>query len=335
MSARLEVVHFQRKPVAGWHSIERLFSDVRAHLPPEISVRLEVCRHASRGLWPRLRSVVEAVSRQGEVNHVTGDVHFITLLMRRRRTILTITDCLPLERLGGLRRLVVWLFWYWLPIHRVRTVTVISEVTRQELIRHVRCDPEKIRVIHCSLSPVFRADPRQPGEGRRRLLVVGTTPNKNLERIAEALRGLAVRVVLIGRPSNAQLAAFRVNGIELEVLSGLSDDALVEQYRASHLLLFPSTYEGFGLPIIEANAVGRPVVTSDRSSMPEVAGDAACLVDPFDAQSIRSGVLRVLEDADYRRQLIEAGFRNAERFRPERIAAEYAALYLGVAREAP
>jgi glycosyltransferase involved in cell wall biosynthesis len=97
------------------------------------------------------------------------------------------------------------------------------------------------------------------------------------------------------------------------------------------MLLFASTYEGFGLPIIEAQAVGRPVITSDLCSMPEAAGGAACLVDPYDVAAIRQAVLRVMEDHEYRDDLIARGLVNVERFRASKVAAQYAQLYRTVA----
>ncbi len=93
------------------------------------------------------------------------------------------------------------------------------------------------------------------------------------------------------------------------------------------MLVFASTYEGFGLPIVEAQATGRPVVTSDTLSMPEVAGDAACLVDPFNVESIRNGILKVIQDTGYREQLVQNGLKNVERFKPESVAMQYLALY--------
>jgi glycosyltransferase involved in cell wall biosynthesis len=90
---------------------------------------------------------------------------------------------------------------------------------------------------------------------------------------------------------------------------------------------FVSTQEGFGMPIVEANTVGRPVVTSRVASMPEVAGDAACLVDPFDVESIRAGILRVMHDAAYRDTLVQNGFRNHLRFTPQAVSRQFIDIY--------
>jgi glycosyltransferase involved in cell wall biosynthesis len=115
--------------------------------------------------------------------------------------------------------------------------------------------------------------------------------------------------------------------IEYSAKADISDNELVEMYIHCDMVVFASTYEGFGLPIIEANATGRTVVTSNILSMPEVAGDAACLVDPFEVESIRAGVLKVIQDAAYREQLVQNGFKNVERFKPEAVAIQYMALY--------
>ena len=119
--------------------------------------------------------------------------------------------------------------------------------------------------------------------------------------------------------------------IDYENHVDLTEEGVVDQYVLADLVLFASTYEGFGQPIVEANAVGRAVVTSNVFSMPEVAGDAAALVDPTSVDSIRREVLRVIDDSGYRAALIEAGFRNVERFRTGIIAGRYASLYRQVA----
>jgi glycosyltransferase involved in cell wall biosynthesis len=97
------------------------------------------------------------------------------------------------------------------------------------------------------------------------------------------------------------------------------------------IIALASSYEGFGMPILEGQAVGRPVITSNILSMPEVAGNAACLVDPYDPSSIRQGILKIIQDAAYRDELVRKGFANVKRFDPQVIALQYLDLYKKVA----
>jgi len=323
----IHVTHYLRRPGPGIYSLERLYADVRAHLPTDIQASPCVSRFLSQGLFGRLYDIGHAWLYQGEVNHVTGDVHFLTYLLNRRRTILTILDCGTLERLHGINRWLLWLLWYWLPEKRCAAIVVISEATRQQVLRHLNCDPDKVQVIYCNVSQEFKPVLQPFNAYKPRLLQIGTTDNKNLMRLAAALEGLECELVIIGQLSSLQTLALQQHCVNYENWRDLSREALLEQYQRCDMVVFASTYEGFGLPIVEANAVGRPVVTSNLLSMPEVAGDAACLVDPFDVNSIRAGIRRVIEDADYRKHLVENGSENAKRFQIETIAAQYAALY--------
>jgi glycosyltransferase involved in cell wall biosynthesis len=161
---------------------------------------------------------------------------------------------------------------------------------------------------------------------------VGTGENKNLPRVVDAVQDLPVVLVIIGKLSasnEAQLAARRVT---YENHVNLDRGQLVEQYRRADALVFASTYEGFGLPIIEAQAVGRPVVTSNLCSMPEAAGNAAWLVDPFDVADIRRAILRLINEPEFCDELVEKGFENASRYSPERLAEQFAEVYEALAR---
>jgi glycosyltransferase involved in cell wall biosynthesis len=323
----IRVTHYMRRPGRGAHSVERLYEDVRARLSADIQVNICTSRFLSRGLFGRMYDIMRARYYQGDVNHVTGDVHFLTYLLDRQRTVLTILDCVTLERLHGIKRWLCWLFWYWLSAKRCAVITVISEDTRQQVLRHLRCDPDKVRVIYCNVSEEFKPVILPFSVSRPRLLQIGTAANKNLERLAAALGGLDCDLVIIGRLSAMQIYALKQHRVSYENFVDLSREALVEQYLRCDMVVLVSTYEGFGLPIVEANAVGRAVVTSDIWSMPEVAGGAACLVDPFDVASIRAGICRVIEDSAYREHLVKSGFENVKRFHIESIAAQYMALY--------
>lgn len=322
----MNVVHFQRKPGLG-HSLERLFADLRNALPPDITVTVCINRYKSQGFWRRCYDMLRATRHQGDVNHITGDVHFLTYLLQRRKTILTVHDCGALERTADLRRWLLWLLWFWLPEKRCTVITVVSTATKQELLKHVRCDPAKIEVIYNNVSAEFSPCLYRFNLDCPRILQIGATPNKNIERVAAALKGFHCRLVVIGKLLETQQAALQKHDIDCENHIGISREQLLLQYQQADLVMFASLYEGFGLPIVEANAVGRPVITSRLYSMPEVAGDAACYVDPYDADSIRAGVERICQDANYRQQLIDQGFRNVERFRTAVIAEQYAQLY--------
>ena len=322
----LDVVHLTRRPHPHQRSIEIVFETVRAHLPPDVAVRVVTSSHYSSGVLPRLKAVLEARRLQGRVTHVVGDIHYVTLLMRRRTTLLTVHDVEFLSRASTLKRLLYSWLWLRLPVARSAVVTVPSEGSRRALVATLGHDPG-VRVVPNPLRPGFLPAPRGQRTGPPVVLLMGTWPNKNLPRSAEALRGLRVQVVLVGPVDDLQRGLLDDAVPGWTHHPGPDDDGVVRLLRECDLLLFPSLHEGFGLPIVEAQATGRPVVTSDREPMAEVAGGAAVLVDPEDVAAIRAGVLRVLDDPQAAEDLVRRGRVNVERFAPTAVAAQYAAVY--------
>lgn len=331
----ITVVYFHRKPSPTLFSLERVFADVRAHLPEDIRPVVANCPRESKGILNRVINMLWARRHQGDLNHITGDVHYLTYLMRKDRTILTIHDCVSLERSRGLKHLLLWFLWYWFPGKRCAKITVVSEYTKSQLLRLITCAPGKIAVIHNPYCVRLKPSPGRFNADCPVILQIGTGWNKNLERVAVVLKGIRCRLVVVGGLDEDQRRCLLENGIQYTQHQGISDEKLLSLYEECDLVIFASLYEGFGLPIIEAQATGRPVVTSNRCSMPEVAGNAADLVDPESAESIRAGILRVLRDKTNREALVQKGLENVLRFEPGYIAAQYAELYREIARHQP
>jgi glycosyltransferase involved in cell wall biosynthesis len=211
----------------------------------------------------------------------------------------------------------------------------VSESSKRDILRFVDIRPEKIDVIYNAYDERFTREPCEEDVVRVReryqlqdpfILYAGNVkPHKNLERLIEAFhllrqRGLDhVKLVLIGddisRYASLRRAVHRHQlHTHVRFLGYMPEETLAVMYRLASVFVFPSVYEGFGLPPLEAMASGTPVVTSNVSSLPEVAGDAAVLVDPLDPAAIADGVYRVLTDDALREHLRRRGLARARQF---------------------
>lgn len=326
----LRVLMANRSPGRFW-SIEELFASIARAFPGWVKHTVATAPRSRADAGSLAANLRWAASlKDCDVIHQTGDIHYAVLGMWRCPVVLTIHDLRFIEEARGLRRLLFWWLWLYLPCLRANRVTVISEFTKSRLLAVCRVNPAKVRVIPNCVAGEFVATAKPWNAAKPCLLLVGTTPNKNLHRIAQACEGLQVRLSILGQLDAGQRAAFEARSIEFESHSNLSKEQVVALYQFCDLVCFVSTYEGFGMPILEAQAAGRPVLTSDVSPMREVAGEGALKVDPFDVDAIRNGIKHLLADAELRTHLIEEGFRNVAGYSAKAVAAQYAALYCEV-----
>jgi glycosyltransferase involved in cell wall biosynthesis len=205
-------------------------------------------------------------------------------------------------------------------VQAASAVIAISEFTKREVVEVLGTAPDKVHAIPIAVEPPFTAEgPRADGDY---VLAVGTLePRKNLGRVVEAARRIGAELRVVG--------AEGWGGVKVDGWAGrVSDDELAALYRGARAVAYPSLYEGFGLPVLEAMACGAPVVTSRGGATEEVADHAAVLVDPLDVASIAAGI----DEAVSRRVELRAkGLERARAFSWDRVARDTWAVYESVA----
>jgi len=226
-------------------------------------------------------------------------------------------------------------------VRKARRVIAISESTKRDLVRLMHIPPERVDVVYPGLEPDIKPieDPAALAAFRRRhnlpdhfVLFVGTLePRKNADALVRAYgllrrRGVVRHALVLagsrGWRYESIFAAIEESGVADDVIlpGYVAREELAFWYSAADIFVYPSLYEGFGLPVLEAMACGTPVITSTASSLPEVAGDAACLVDPNDTGGLAEAIEHVLTQADVRAEMSAKGRQRAATFTWERMA---------------
>ena len=267
--------------------------------------------------------------------------------IRRRPLVATCYDLEPLRHPELFSPRLVWYSRLFArSLRRADRVVAISQATAADVESLAGVPAGRIVVTHLGVDPVFRpAGPAAAARARaahglpeRFVFYVGNTlPHKNLSRAVEAMVRVRracgpVPFVIAGAPDRHRgtieaVAARHGLGGDLRFLGRVEDEDLPSLLSAASVFLYPSLYEGFGLPVLEAMACGCPVVTSTRASLPEVAGDAALACDPLDTAAIADAVIALLTDEPAAARLRMAGPARAAAFTWERCAAQHRDLY--------
>lgn len=349
----IEVRHAARPSTPRWaqppssFGLRRIAGRLRARI--RTAIARELRRRRTRRLPP------EVTHLEADVIHLVapGDSMFIPQL-GSRPTVVTVHDLFGsadgapdrdrltrsrADRRGG----------YFENLARSTRLVCVSEMTRQEVLEHVSIDPTRVSVIPNGVDRRFiqlpeerlkhRLDELPSAASRIFHLSSSDRRRKNVETTLPVLRrllddGLDVRLVRAGAPlSIGQRRLATELGVldRIDDLGRVDDDALVEVYNVADVLLFPSLYEGFGLPPLEAMACGTPVVASDIAAAREVIGDAGLFADPLDANGLADQIVRILGDGELASTLRARGLERVKEFTWESVAGQFEELYRSLA----
>ena len=324
-----KINYFLRKRRKGANfSVEQIFNDLSKRFSSAYCVNNKVLPFVSSGIYKRLSNMLYALTNQGAINHVTGDINYVAIFLKKHKTISTILDLGILHRTKGIKRKILLTIWFKWPVYRSKWVTVISESTKQDLLKNVNCNPDKIRVVYVPISKSFNRVDKVFNNECPTIMQIGGADNKNLKGLITAVKDIKCKLLIIGKISEENQHSLEKYNISYVNKVGITFEEVIKSYVASDILFFASTFEGFGMPILEAQAVGRPVITSNILSMPEVGGDAAIYVNPYDFNQIKIAIQSIIENASLRQGLIEKGFKNILRFDGDTIADQYESLYI-------
>ena len=264
--------------------------------------------------------------------------HYVLPALIPSKTVVTIHDCIHLMFPEYLRHRLAYAYArasLYTAAHKSNRVFTVSEQSKRDILRFFNVPPEKIVVTPNAIDNRFSAPPSEEHVTQTReryqlsssyLLYVGNIkPHKNLERLIEAFhlvrqQGRSELELLIIGDEISRMQSLRRAVHKYDIhrsvrfLGYVPDKTLAVLYRLASVFVFPSLYEGFGLPPLEAMASGTPVVTSNVSSLPEVVGDAAVLVDPYSAEAIADGIISVLRSTHLRGELRERGLKRVKEY---------------------
>ena len=330
------------------HHYVILTPDDSIRFPERSNVRYRLVRFPifKRRFWEQ---VAPLLAGRYDILHFPYDSR---VAWKRAKFVTTIHDVKPLLFETGrsrsnlnrlIERTVVRTTW-----RRIDHILTDSESSKRDIVAHLGVPADRLTVVYPGIDlEQFRPEPaRDSATPRLRpyiLCVGGADPTKNVgalisafSRLPSAVR-MAYDLLLVGdfrrRGELHERIAQSGTGTQTVLTGVVDDELLIDLYRHAAVFVFPSLYEGFGLPVLEAMACGCPVVSSNASSLPEVAGDAAILVNPNDVDALTAAIERVLQDEDLRSRLRKRGINQAKRFSWERTAEETIAVYRKIAGE--
>lgn len=279
-----------------------------------------------RNIW----FVYKHRSKNG-INHITGDIHYCILGLIGTKSVLTIHDDYAIIKAPSkINRIFKRIFWIYLPIKLAKRVVCISEETKNKISKLVKkCN---LHVITQHTIPTnYIYTPKQFNKEQPTILQIGATEQKNLETTIKTLHNIPCKLRVVKKMTEQQKEMANNYNLNWSNVFDLTDDEILQEYINADIVVFPSLYEGFGMPIIEAQAIGRPIITSNIAPMNWVAGfGAALLENPKNVDEYKSLLYHIINDDEYRNNIVYKGLENAKRFDIKKVEKKYIELYKSI-----
>ena len=291
------------------------------------SIYLPVPNYSLKGLWKNIRYAQNQCKNKAyDIVHITGTENYLIPFLKKQKIVVTVHD-LGSFVANGLVKNVLKNILFVKSLQMADIITCISDKTKREVLSRIQCVNDKIITIYNPVNPEYIYKPKVFNEVEPVILHVGTKSNKNLENTIDALIGIKCHLRIIGKLTPKQKNSLLQNNINYTNVWGLSDEDILKEYENCDLVNFPSLYEGFGMPIIEGQSVGRSVLTSNLSPMMEIAEDSAVLVNPYDINSINFGYKEIIKNHDI---YVKRGLNNSKRFILQEIVKQYFECYSSI-----
>lgn len=323
----MKILYLYRNPAMGY-SIGKVFAPIEIAISEYEEVDsfcMPAFGYSLTSLWQNISAVRKRITSQNyDVIHITGQENYLIPFLDKSKLVVTVhdLDSIISSEHGIAGRIKHLSFINTLSF--AKYLTCISEKSKKEVIDNCKVEADRIRVIPNCVDPAFTYLPKDINKKCPTILHIGVNPNKNLKRTIFALQGIDCHLRIVGPKQNVVFDMLNNSGIDYSLVSDLTNDEILQEYRNCDIVNFPSLYEGFGMPIIEGQAIGRTVVTSNISPMKEVAGEGAVLVDPMNITSMHNGYIEAIENS---RKYIQQGLENVKRFDISKIVKQYLELY--------
>lgn len=301
-------------------SVGKVFKPIEAEMTKYAqvdSIELPVANYGLKGLWNNVSYLRKHLKKASyDVVLITGTENYLLPFISSAKKVVVVHDVKSFfNHVSGIRRKIKELMFIKV-LGKADKIVSISEQTQKELSDYHFSS----EVIYDPVSPAFIYKEKQMDKICPVILHIGTKANKNLKNTILAVKGLKCYLRIVGKLSEEYIKMLQENNIDYSSCANISDEELLKEYNKCDIVNFPSLYEGFGMPIIEGQAIGRVVVTSNLSPMKDVAGGSAVLVNPNDIQSLRQGYDEAINHGDY---YIVKGLKNVKRFSVATITRQY------------